>query len=147
MADVQWTLVPPVGFTPSMPAAIPSTTGTPNPDSVACSAPFTLCIFGGIIPTALSNAPVPSQALITQTFTVGTTAVAGPNVISLNSVLGVNTNSVQVNLTSGTLTVNVVTFAIVLGQALGLTSCTTGDLNGDGKCNVIDVEIAVKTIL
>lgn len=36
---------------------------------------------------------------------------------------------------------------IVLNQALGIQACSTGDLNRDGQCNVLDVEIEIESVL
>jgi len=35
----------------------------------------------------------------------------------------------------------------VLDQALGLAPCTTGDLNNDGVCNILDVQLEIDLLM
>jgi hypothetical protein len=42
---------------------------------------------------------------------------------------------------------NVVDVQLVVNQALGVTPCTTGDLQQNSRCDVLDVQRAVNAVL
>ena len=106
-------------------------------------------------PDTTHNNVIASGALVTTSYTISQSTKPGLLTIALVGGIGAGKNGVGVPLPSPSITITVlpaftydvdgdgsVTSTDVLGaidQMLGVRECTTGDVDGNGKCDVIDV--------
>lgn len=155
IAGLQWTLGVPASITPG--------TVTSGAASTAAAKVITCgpaaCLAAGTGATLNANA-FGGGVVSTYPLTVAVGTAPGSLAISLSNVVAADSNGMAVlTLTAGaTLTVlsrydvtgdglvNSADVAAVLGQVTG-GSCTTGDVSGDGKCNIVDVTLTILAAL
>lgn len=152
LAGAEWALTLPTGVT-----AGNWTLGPPSATAgkvLNCAA---ACIDAGTGATLNDNA-IASGTLATLPLTIAST-IAGAQAITLvPTAVNVSGSAIpEANITAtltvattpckycitGDTTASAADVAAALSQATGATPCTTGDVNGDGKCNVVDVELVL----
>lgn len=151
---IQWTLtVSPL--TSTVPVA-----GNITPKVLSTNPANGRAIVMGTTNAALT--PLAPGALATATLTVPVGTLPGTVSIVPTSVVGADISGNTVAVAVGTplvLTilpplgdlngdgkVDATDYLLEMGQALGITACTTGDLNGDGICDVKDLVLIAKQI-
>jgi hypothetical protein len=148
-AGFEWTL--------SLPAGVTAGPGSTTVGNKILSCKGALCVLAGTAPSSLNVGVIASGALASFPLTIGA-APAGNQTVTLTQVVATSATGTPITLsaTPATLTIGPLKYdlngdgkvdsadvQVALGQGLGNQSCTTGDVNGDGKCDVTDVILTV----
>ncbi len=137
------------------PTAIASA-GTAANKTVQCGVALSgrLCVVYG----ANNNTLIAAGPVVTIPITVPASAAPGPYQLALSGILAGSANASPVTLGSpagitvtvlspfdlnGDGTVNSTDLQATLDQVVGTAACSTGDFNGDGKCDVIDTLLLI----
>ncbi len=149
-AGLQWTLPLPPGlpFSQTIGAA-----GTAASKQLACG-PTGICIVYGLNQTLIGPGDV---AVYTVTFP--SSALPGNYTFSLSGSLGVTSSDLPLSVSAPTTPTVVALLSsydlnsdgkidstdvgLALSQILGTTACGSADFNGDGKCNLIDLQAVI----
>lgn len=148
MSGVQWVLATPSPISLGAPAS------SSTSQSLACNG--LLCLV--YIP---SGGVITPGAVATYSVGVSPSAPSGPQTLSLNNIIGADSNGNQiVSIASSPAVITVLSkydmdgdgkvnstdTQSVLDQAVGKAACSLGDVNGDGKCNIVDVVIEIRAV-
>lgn len=157
ISGLQWT-------NPIFPSVIFSVTNgssaTLAHQTVYCNITQLSCLSTGFAGITITNNVLSDGVLFNFSFTVPSNTTPGNQILSLTNLLAVSNAGVFVPITTNPLTLTVLSLCdlnndtkvdasdvlIAINQALGKVNCTN-DLNGDGVCNVLDVERIVVAAL
>lgn len=151
-AGIVYYLNSPAGWTPG--TAVIGAAGTAASKLIKCStvdSPRGCAIYN------LTNNLIGPGVLATVPLTASLSAATGPAQFTLTKVSGASANASPVSIATSPLNITVLSLydvngdgtvsdpdmQPVLDQIIGTTSCATGDFNGDGKCDAIDMLLLI----
>ncbi len=150
VAGLQWSMALPVGVTVTAATGAADTTAA---KTLLCRTDGTMCIVYGVNQTMIGSGDV---AVYTVTFPANTPP--GNYTFTMSGVLGVTSAGSPFSVVAaapltvailsnydlnGDGLVNSADVALAVNQALGKTACGTADFDGNGACNLFDVEAII----
>lgn len=148
-AALQWTVVPPSGFT--IPAATIGTQGAASTKTLACGTDKTLCVLYGVNQNVIANGQIATLSVA-----IPANATPGPASFGLSGLVTTDKNGFAMTTTPGPFysivvtaradlnsdgVVNSTDVSLMAGQVTAGTC--SDDQNADGKCDIIDVMLVV----
>lgn len=152
VSGLEWAFGAPNGTTLGTPVL--GAAGAAALKTVSCNL---FCLVYGLNANVIGTGPVASVPV-----SIAVNQAPGPVSISLQQVVAGTAQGSAVNVTvavpvsvlvlnradlNGDGKVDMADVQIAVNQATGAAVCGTGDINGDGKCNVMDVLLVIKAAL
>jgi Dockerin type I domain len=156
VAGLQWSISPPTGTALAITAGAASVLAA---KSISCNSPTgsnsLICLATGINTNVYADGVVATFSFTptttgTLTFTLSGLIAASPAGASVPVtagpplVLTVLPSACDLN---GDGLVNMTDLTALVGQSIGLVPCTTADLDGDGKCTILDAQRLVNAAI